>query len=102
MAVNEPSQPTMESELDVSKEQYPTSFRELNVIDPICDACDKLNFTKPTPIQAKAIPEALAGRDVIGLAQTGSGKTAAFCIPILQGLWDNPRPFFACILAPTR
>ncbi|KAI3629207.1 hypothetical protein CBS9595_000279 [Malassezia furfur] len=80
----------------------PTTFRELGVIEPLCEACDKLHFTKPTPIQARAIPEALQGHDVIGLAQTGSGKTAAFSIPILQALWDNPRPFFACVLAPTR
>lgn len=80
----------------------PNSFGELGVIDPICEACEKLHFSKPTPIQAKAIPEALQGRDVIGLAQTGSGKTAAFSIPILQALWDDPRPFFACVLAPTR
>lgn len=80
----------------------PATFRELGVIEPLCEACDKLHFTKPTPIQAKAIPEALQGHDVIGLAQTGSGKTAAFSIPILQALWDNPRPFFACVLAPTR
>ncbi|WFD07546.1 RNA helicase [Malassezia vespertilionis] len=83
-------------------EYEPTTFKELGIIDPICDACEKLNFTKPTAIQAKAIPEALDGKDVIGLAQTGSGKTAAFSIPILQALWDNPRPLFACILAPTR
>jgi len=42
------------------------------------------------------------GRDIIGLAQTGSGKTAAFSIPILQELWNAPQPFFACIMSPTR
>ncbi|WFD00668.1 RNA helicase [Malassezia yamatoensis] len=80
----------------------PSTFRELGVIEPLCDACEKLKFTHPTPIQAKAIPEAIQGHDVIGLAQTGSGKTAAFSIPILQALWNDPRPFFACVLAPTR
>ena len=83
-------------------EELPSTFKELGVIEPLCEACDKMHFAKPTAIQAKAIPEALQGRDVIGLAQTGSGKTAAFSIPILQALWDNPRPFFACVLAPTR
>lgn len=83
-------------------EELPSTFKEFGVIEPLCEACDKMHFAKPTAIQAKAIPEALQGRDVIGLAQTGSGKTAAFSIPILQALWDNPRPFFACVLAPTR
>lgn len=91
-----------EQEKEQEQEELPSTFKELGVIEPLCEACDKMHFTKPTAIQAKAIPEALQGRDVIGLAQTGSGKTAAFSIPILQALWDNPRPFFACVLAPTR
>lgn len=61
-----------------------------------------MSFTKPTEIQAEAIPYALEGKDIIGLAQTGSGKTAAFAIPILQALWDKPQAYFAVILAPTR
>jgi ATP-dependent RNA helicase DDX47/RRP3 len=44
----------------------------------------------------------LAGKDIIGLAQTGSGKTAAFTLPILQTLWENPQAFYALIMAPTR
>ncbi|WFD36863.1 RNA helicase [Malassezia cuniculi] len=84
-----------------AESEVPT-FAELGVIPPLCEACESLGFKKPTDIQAKAIPEALAGRDVIGLAQTGSGKTAAFSIPILQALWDNPQPLFACVIAPTR
>ncbi|KAJ1559146.1 ribosomal RNA processing protein, partial [Cladochytrium tenue] len=68
----------------------------------ICEACDSLGFKRPSEIQAKAIPHALAGRDVIGLAQTGSGKTAAFALPVLQALWDAPQPLFACVMAPTR
>ena len=78
------------------------TFADLGVLPQICEACTNMGFKRPTPIQAKAIPEALTGRDVIGLAQTGSGKTAAFSIPILQALWDNPQPLFACVLAPTR
>ncbi|KAK9467513.1 P-loop containing nucleoside triphosphate hydrolase protein [Lipomyces arxii] len=78
------------------------TFEELGVIAPICEACEKLKFRKPTPIQQQSIPIALEGRDVIGLAQTGSGKTAAFAIPILQALWERPSPLFACVLAPTR
>lgn len=79
-----------------------SSFIELGVHSQICQAIDDLGFKQPTPVQAQAIPVALQGRDVIGLAQTGSGKTAAFAIPILQALWNDPRSGFACVLAPTR
>lgn len=68
----------------------------------LCEACEKLNFKHPTEIQKESIPWALEGRDIIGLAQTGSGKTAAFALPIIQKLWENPQPLFACVLAPTR
>ena len=54
------------------------SFADLGVIAPLCEACESLGFKQPTDIQAQAIPTAFDGRDVIGLAQTGSGKTAAF------------------------
>lgn len=69
-----------------SNEPEPKSFRDLGLIDQLCEACEQLSYTKPTPIQAQAIPLALQGRDVIGLAETGSGKTAAFVLPILQCL----------------
>lgn len=78
------------------------TFASLGVIEPLCQACDQLGFKKPTDIQAQSIPFAIQDRDIIGLAQTGSGKTAAFALPILQALWENPQPLFACILAPTR
>ncbi|KAI1275317.1 DEAD-domain-containing protein [Xylaria sp. FL0933] len=78
------------------------TFKELGIVDSLCDACAALKFTHATPIQAKAIPEALAGRDIIGLAETGSGKTAAFVLPILQSLLEQPSPLYALILAPTR
>jgi ATP-dependent RNA helicase DDX47/RRP3 len=61
-----------------------------------------MGFKKPTPIQEQAIPLALEGRDVIGLAETGSGKTAAFALPILQALMEKPQPLFGLVLAPTR
>src|SRR5262249_36213612 len=65
------------------------------------------NYTHPTPIQAQAVPAILAGRDVLGLAQTGTGKTAAFGLPLLQRLAEKhaplqPRGVRALILAPTR
>jgi hypothetical protein len=62
------------------------SFADLGIIESLCEACEKMGYTKPTPIQEQSIPIALTGRDVIGLAETGSGKTAAFALPILQGV----------------
>jgi ATP-dependent RNA helicase DDX47/RRP3 len=88
-------------EEDEQEAEIPT-FAELGVIPELCSACAELGFTKPTGIQAKSIPHALEGKDVIGLAQTGSGKTVAFALPILQSLWEKPQPFFALVLAPTR
>ncbi|TKY86461.1 hypothetical protein EX895_004610 [Sporisorium graminicola] len=86
----------------IAEDGKKVTFEDLGVIPQIVEACTNMGFKHPTPIQVKSIPEALQARDVIGLAQTGSGKTAAFTIPILQALWDNPKPFFACVLAPTR
>ncbi|XP_010557163.1 PREDICTED: DEAD-box ATP-dependent RNA helicase 10 isoform X1 [Tarenaya hassleriana] len=90
------------------------SFKDLGLREELVQACDRLGWQKPSKIQAEAIPFALEGKDVIGLAQTGSGKTGAFALPILQALLDyvnNPEPkkgrnpdpaFFACVLSPTR
>ncbi|TLD03552.1 uncharacterized protein PgNI_11585 [Pyricularia grisea] len=106
---NDDSTPTVEdatkdkqTELP-SKEEAPTkSFRDLGIVEPLCEACEALKFKKPTPIQEQAIPLALQGRDVIGIAETGSGKTAAFALPILQSLLEKPQPLFGLVLAPTR
>ena len=78
------------------------TFADLGVSKELCESCESLGFKHPTDIQVAAIPPALTGRDIIGIAQTGSGKTAAFSLPILQTLWENPQPFFSLILAPTR
>ncbi|KAL8235472.1 hypothetical protein R6Q59_021572 [Mikania micrantha] len=78
------------------------SFKELGVVDHLIEACDSLGWKHPSKIQAEAIPHALEGKDLIGLAQTGSGKTGAFALPILQALLDAPQAFFACVLSPTR
>ncbi len=84
-------------------------FKDLNLIKPILDALDTEGYTKPTPIQQGAIPFILAGRDLLGCAQTGTGKTAAFAIPMLQQLAQpksmqsaGQRPIRALILTPTR
>ncbi|TLD37380.1 ATP-dependent rRNA helicase RRP3 [Venturia nashicola] len=78
------------------------SFADLGIIPELAEACAKMGYKAPTPIQAQSIPLALAGKDVIGLAETGSGKTAAFGLPILQALLAHPSPNFALVLAPTR
>lgn len=61
-----------------------------------------MKWTRPSKIQREALPVALAGRDVIGLAETGSGKTGAFAIPVIQALLENPGRLFALVLTPTR
>ncbi|HUF38448.1 MAG TPA: DEAD/DEAH box helicase [Anaerolineales bacterium] len=80
-----------------------TSFEVFDLDARIQSAVRALGFTTPTPIQAQAIPAVLTGKDVLGLAQTGTGKTAAFMLPILQRLMDGPRNRVrALVLAPTR
>jgi ATP-dependent RNA helicase DDX47/RRP3 len=80
----------------------PPTFESIGLIKPLLEALEQLNYKAPTEIQAEALPHALEGRDIIGVAATGSGKTAAFGLPILQKLWEEPKGLFACVLAPTR
>ncbi|EGS21729.1 ATP-dependent rRNA helicase rrp3-like protein [Thermochaetoides thermophila DSM 1495] len=80
----------------------PKTFADLGIVESLCEACERLGYKRPTPIQEQAIPLALQNRDLIGIAETGSGKTAAFALPILQALLDKPQPLFALVLAPTR
>ncbi len=83
-------------------------FKDLNIIEPIQRALDTEGYTTPTPIQQQSIPVALEGRDLLGCAQTGTGKTAAFSIPILQHLYaekqngSKSKGIRALILTPTR
>ena len=85
-----------------------STFQSIGLIDPLLKALGKLGYQRPTPIQAQAIPPLLEGRDVLGCAQTGTGKTAAFSLPILQHLSERPlksrgrRPIRALVLSPTR
>lgn len=83
------------------------TFKELNISEPILKALINKKYETPTPIQEQAIPVALEGRDLLGIAQTGTGKTAAFAIPIIQQLDSLPskprrREIQALILTPTR
>ena len=82
------------------------TFQDLNLLPAILRAVSKMGYERPSPIQAAAIGPVLSGRDLIGCAQTGTGKTAAFAIPILQRLEGRVnrahRPIRALILTPTR
>ena len=86
-----------------------TTFEELPLIPPLKRAIRDAGYTEPTPIQAQAIGPLLDGHDLLGCAQTGSGKTAAFCLPVLQHIARSPeasdgrrRPIRALVLTPTR
>ncbi len=81
------------------------NFKELNLNEQILNSLHVLGYENPSPIQQKAIPHLLEGKDLFGCAQTGTGKTAAFALPILQLLYNAPRNrrgIKALILAPTR
>jgi len=101
-ASSEEESATVDVPSNEESSEKPKTFAELGIVDSLCEACDALNYKYPTPIQEKSIPVALQGRDVIGLAETGSGKTAAFALPILQALLEKPQPIFGLVLAPTR
>ncbi len=84
-----------------------TTFSSLNLVEPILKAIEETGYTTPTPIQAQAIPPLMEGKDLLGCAQTGTGKTAAFALPILHRLatnWKRPEPKYprALVLTPTR
>ena len=86
------------------------TFKELGLIPALLRAVGELDYVAPSPIQQRAIPPVLAGQDLIGCAQTGTGKTAAFAIPLLQrmqaagakGAKGKKRPVRALVLTPTR
>jgi ATP-dependent RNA helicase RhlE len=89
------------------KTTHLTDFNSLGLAKPLLKALAEEGYTEPTPIQALAIPTVLAGRDLLGIAQTGTGKTAAFALPILQRLAADPKPAprrgcRCLVLSPTR
>uniref|UniRef100_A0A8C4X8T2 Probable ATP-dependent RNA helicase DDX47 n=2 Tax=Erpetoichthys calabaricus TaxID=27687 RepID=A0A8C4X8T2_ERPCA len=103
MAENELLADESEEQINENEEkESPKTFKDLGVTDVLCEACEHLGWKSPTKIQIEAIPVALQGRDIIGLAETGSGKTGAFALPILQTLLDTPLRLFALVLTPTR
>lgn len=83
-------------------DEHATTFADLGLCEELLQACEELGWKKPSHIQRQAIPIALKNRDIIGLAETGSGKTAAFALPCLNALLDDPQPHFGLVLAPTR
>ncbi|KAK0076477.1 hypothetical protein PV325_005292 [Microctonus aethiopoides] len=91
-----------ESLVPTEEENANITWKDLGIVDALCQACQDLKWSAPTKIQREAIPLTIQGKDVIGLAETGSGKTAAFALPILQALLENPQRYFALILTPTR
>lgn len=82
--------------------EFETTFADLGLKAPILEALNDLGYEKPSPIQAECIPHLLGGRDVLGMAQTGSGKTAAFSLPLLNNLDPELRAPQILVLAPTR
>ncbi|PHI21492.1 ATP-dependent RNA helicase [Lewinellaceae bacterium SD302] len=97
-----PEQPqTPQPEPEESEEEV--WFEDLDIADEVLDGLDDMGFTKCTPVQALSIPPALEGRDVLAVAQTGTGKTAAFLLPIISKLTDKPvKKVNTIILTPTR
>ena len=82
--------------------EFETTFADLGLKAPILEALTDLGYEKPSPIQAECIPHLLDGRDVLGMAQTGSGKTAAFSLPLLNNIDPELRAPQILVLAPTR
>ena len=86
-----------ETSTDVS-----TTFRDLNLDESLIKILDEVGYESPSPIQAAAIPLLLAGKDIIGQAQTGTGKTAAFALPLISNLDLKQKDPQLLVLAPTR
>ncbi len=99
--VKKPKKRTAPLAVPVPDEVVP-SFADLGLHDVVLSAVTQAGYSTPTPIQRDAIPVARRGRDLMGLAQTGTGKTAAFTLPIVDRLVNGPRRTRALVLTPTR
>ena len=77
-------------------------FADLGLSDPVMSALKRIGYEQPTPIQEQSIPHLLAGRDILGTAQTGTGKTAAFALPLLSRIDPKKKKPQVLVLAPTR
>ncbi|CAH9122017.1 unnamed protein product [Cuscuta epithymum] len=92
--------------LDKETDPYPTPdhipFSDLGLAEWVVQTCKELGMKKPTPVQRHCIPRILTGQDVLGIAQTGTGKTAAFALPLLHLLAQDPFGVFALVITPTR
>jgi ATP-dependent RNA helicase RhlE len=110
MSSNSHSHTSIQSPSSTAPASSAPSFSDLRLIEPLVRAVAAEGYTSPTPIQAKAIPHLVDGRDLVGCARTGTGKTAAFALPILQRLHQKPshpgqghhRPVRCLVLTPTR
>ncbi|EDW13242.1 probable ATP-dependent RNA helicase DDX47 isoform X1 [Drosophila mojavensis] len=96
------SDPDESEETEAPKCEQLQTWKDLGLNETLCKACEELKWKAPSKIQKEAIPVALQGKDIIGLAETGSGKTGAFALPILHALLENPQRYFALVLTPTR
>jgi ATP-dependent RNA helicase RhlE len=88
--------------IEAEQLEVPATFESLGLSGAVLDAVRDAGYSEPTPVQQQAVPLVLKGRDVIGLAQTGTGKTAAFTLPIIERLIGGPRRTRVLILTPTR
>jgi ATP-dependent RNA helicase DDX49/DBP8 len=93
------TEPETVADLEISGD---VTFRDLGLGEWLEQTCREMGIVKPSPVQRACVPPVLQGEDVIGCAQTGSGKTAAFALPILQKLAEDPFGIFALVLTPTR
>ena len=91
-----------EQEEPAKREEPENGFEKLDLPDAVVEAVKRVGFEQPSPIQAQTIPLLMQGRDVVGLAQTGTGKTAAFALPVLSQIDPDKRYPQALVLAPTR
>ena len=96
------SQNSSENIEEKESDEVVKTFEDLGLREELLEACESMGWKKPSKIQVEAIPVALEGNDIIGLAETGSGKTGAFALPVLQALLENPQEKFALVLTPTR